>query len=42
MLIVGFDKIGKSYLTSKYSDKINEVDFKEYKVLVVFKINILM
>lgn len=31
MLIVGFDKIGKSYLTSKYSDKINEVDFKEYK-----------
>lgn len=31
MLIVGFDKIGKTYLTSKYSDKINEVDFIEYK-----------
>lgn len=31
MLIVGFDKIGKTTLASKYSDKIREVDFKEYK-----------
>lgn len=31
MLIVGFDKIGKTTLASKYSDKIQEVDFKEYK-----------
>lgn len=39
MLIVGFDKIGKTTLASKYSDKIQEVDFKDYKEKQEWPIN---
>lgn len=39
MLIIGFDKIGKTTLASKYSDKIQEVDFKEYKEKQEWPIN---
>lgn len=31
MLIVGFDKIGKTKLASKYKDKVKEINYTEYK-----------
>ena len=39
MLIVGFDKIGKTTLASKYSDKVIEVDFDNYKEQAEWPIN---